>query len=66
MWFTLTCRSDGEEHLRALLLQAMATADLHFHELNSRKSITPTASKSARRSHQTRTKMRLSKRLPVD
>lgn len=31
----VVCRSDSEAHVRALLLQSMAGAGLHFHELNS-------------------------------
>lgn len=33
---TVVCRSDGEAHVRALLLQALANSSLHFQELNSR------------------------------
>jgi len=32
---TVVCSSDGEAHIRALLLQSMTAAQLHFHELNS-------------------------------
>ena len=32
---TVVCRSEGEAHIRALLLQSMAAAQLRFHELNS-------------------------------
>jgi putative Mg2+ transporter-C (MgtC) family protein len=32
---TVVCRSEGEAHIRALLLQSMTAAHLHFHELNS-------------------------------
>jgi putative Mg2+ transporter-C (MgtC) family protein len=31
----VVCRSDAEAHIRALLLQSMTVAALHFHELNS-------------------------------
>lgn len=33
---TVVCRGDGEAHVRALLLQALASSKLHFQELNSR------------------------------
>jgi putative Mg2+ transporter-C (MgtC) family protein len=32
---TVVCQSNGEAHIRALLLQSMTSAHLHFHELNS-------------------------------
>jgi putative Mg2+ transporter-C (MgtC) family protein len=32
---TVVCRSEGEAHVRALLLQSMTAAQLHFQELNS-------------------------------
>ena len=33
---TVVCRSEGEAEVRALLLQAMAGAGMHFRELDSR------------------------------
>jgi putative Mg2+ transporter-C (MgtC) family protein len=32
---TVVCRSEGEAHIRALLLQSMSATALRFHELNS-------------------------------